>query len=96
LCGYLINMDVSKPSWRAEPRDKSLCHLCFYLIYILLVDLSLYLAYILCFRFDLFGVFVLCAGTSLILLEIPVEAPHQVWFVLELVEGIHILSVLSV
>jgi hypothetical protein len=25
-----------------------------------------------------------------------VEAPHQVWFVLELIEGIHILSVLSV
>jgi hypothetical protein len=25
-----------------------------------------------------------------------VEVPHQVWFVLELVEGIYILSVLSV
>jgi hypothetical protein len=53
LCGYLNNVDVSKPLWRAEPRDKSLCLLCFYFIYILLVDLSLYLAYILCFRFDL-------------------------------------------
>jgi hypothetical protein len=53
LCGYLNNVDVSKPLWQAEPRDKSLCHLCFYFIYILLVDLSLYLAYILCFRFFL-------------------------------------------
>jgi hypothetical protein len=54
LCGYLNNVDVSKPFWWAEPRDKSLCHLCIYFIYILLVGLSLYLAYILCFRFDLF------------------------------------------
>jgi hypothetical protein len=53
LCGYLNNVDVSKPLWRAEPQDKSLCHLCFYIIYSLLVVLSLYLAYILRFRFDL-------------------------------------------
>jgi hypothetical protein len=53
LCGYLNNVDVRKHLWRAEPRDKSLCHLCFYIIYSLLVDLSLYLAYILRFRFDL-------------------------------------------
>jgi cytochrome b561 len=89
-------VDVSKRLWRAEPRDNSLCHLCFYFIYILLVVLSIYLAYISCFHFDLFGVLVLCAGTTLILLETPVEAPHQVCFVLELVEGIHILLVLSV
>jgi hypothetical protein len=46
-------MDISKPLWRAEPQDKSLCQLCLYFIYILLVVLSLYLAYILCFHFDL-------------------------------------------
>jgi hypothetical protein len=38
---------------------------------------------------------VLCAETSLILLETPVEVPHQVWFVLELVEGIYFVLVLS-
>jgi hypothetical protein len=32
----------------------------------------------------------------LVLLETPVEVPHQVCFVLEFVEGIYILSVLSV
>jgi hypothetical protein len=53
LCGYLNNVDVSKPLWQAEPRDKSLCQLCIFFIYILFVDLSLFLAYILCFRFDL-------------------------------------------
>jgi hypothetical protein len=53
LCGYLNNVDVSKPLWREEPQDKSLCHLCFYFIYILLVVLPLFLAYILCFCFDL-------------------------------------------
>jgi hypothetical protein len=41
-------------------------------------------------------VLVLCAGTLLVLLETPVEVPHQVWFVLQLVEGIYILLVLSV
>jgi hypothetical protein len=39
---------------------------------------------------------VLCAGTSLILLETPVVAPHQVCFVLEFVQGIYIVSVLCV
>jgi hypothetical protein len=43
-----------------------------------------------------FGVLVLCAGTLLIHLETRVVVPHQVWFVLELVEGIYILLVLSV
>jgi hypothetical protein len=33
-------------------------------------------------------VLVLCAGTSLTLLETPVDVLHQVRFVLELVEGI--------
>jgi hypothetical protein len=42
------------------------------------------------------GVLVLRAETLLIHLETPVEVPHQVWFVLELVEGNYILSVLSV
>jgi hypothetical protein len=28
LGGFLNNVDVGKPLWRAEPRDKSLCHLC--------------------------------------------------------------------
>jgi hypothetical protein len=28
LCGFLNNMDVGKPLWRAEPRDKSLCRVC--------------------------------------------------------------------
>jgi hypothetical protein len=31
LCGFLNNVDVSKPLWRAEPRDKSLSRVCFYL-----------------------------------------------------------------
>jgi hypothetical protein len=41
-------------------------------------------------------VLVLCAGTLLVLLEIPVKVTHQVWFVLELVEGFYLLLVLSV
>jgi hypothetical protein len=28
LCGFLNNVDVSKPLWRAEPRDKSLSRVC--------------------------------------------------------------------
>jgi hypothetical protein len=28
LCGFLNNVDVGKPLWRAEPRDKSLSRVC--------------------------------------------------------------------
>jgi hypothetical protein len=28
LCGFLKNVDVSKPLWRAEPQDKSLSRVC--------------------------------------------------------------------
>jgi hypothetical protein len=31
LCGFLNNVDVSKPLWRAEPRDKSLSRVCSHL-----------------------------------------------------------------
>jgi hypothetical protein len=48
-----------------------------------------------CFYYNLcasastyFGVLVLCAGTSLTFLETHVEVLNQVWFVLELIEGI--------
>jgi hypothetical protein len=37
LCGLLNNVDVGKPLWRAEPRDKSLSHVC------LVLDTSLFL-----------------------------------------------------
>jgi hypothetical protein len=33
LCGFLNNVDVSKPLWRAEPQDKSLSHVCSRLYY---------------------------------------------------------------
>jgi hypothetical protein len=31
LCGFLNNVDVSKPLWRAEPQDKSLSRVCSHL-----------------------------------------------------------------
>jgi hypothetical protein len=37
LGGFLNNVDVSKPLWRAEPRDKSLSRVCSHLYSCLLL-----------------------------------------------------------
>jgi hypothetical protein len=96
LCGYLNNVDISKPLWRAEPRDNP-CVTCAFTSYISCLLIYLSIEHISCASASIyFGVLLLCAGTSLILLEAPVEVPQQVWFVLELVEGIYFVLVLPV
>jgi hypothetical protein len=35
LCGFLNNVDVGKPLWRAEPRDKYMSRVCSVLYYCL-------------------------------------------------------------
>jgi hypothetical protein len=40
LCGFLNNVDVSKPLWRAEPRDKSLSRACSCFTYLFMLALD--------------------------------------------------------
>jgi hypothetical protein len=89
LVDYLNNVDVGQPYGELNHGINPVS-LCSYFLYICLHYLKLFLAKSLCFRFDLFGVLVLCAGTPLTLLETPMEVLHQVWFVLELVEGLYL------
>ena len=41
LCGFLNNIDIGKPWWRAEPRDKSCALFLYALNYIICVPLDL-------------------------------------------------------